>query len=104
MLLESGAEIDYQDAKLRSTPLMRASANGHLEVGKFLLENGALVDVRGNQGESALYLAIAADKVELVKLLLAHNAATDRDNIYGKTPIQKAKEMGNEEIIKLLSN
>ena len=104
LLLTHGAHIDHQDNKLRSTPLMWASANSHFQAVKVLLDSGSLVDVRGNRGESALFLAVSAQNVDIVKLLLSFNAIKDRPDIYGITPIYKAKQLGNEELVDLLSN
>ena len=100
--LDKGAEIDYQDYRLRSTALMWAAANGHDKVASVLLEQGALINVRGNRGESALLLAVSAQNVDLVKLLLSFNAIIDRPDVYGITPLQKAKQLKNKELIDLL--
>ena len=104
MLVRQGADIDHQDAKLRSTPLMWATVNGHINTARYLLENDALFNVRGNRGESALFLAVSTEQIDMVALLVSYNAITDRPDIYGNTPLQKAKELKNIKIINLLNN
>ena len=83
---------------------MWASVNGHKEVARLLLDNDALINARGNRGESALFLAVSAEHPEIVKLLLSYGAIKDRPDIYGKTPLQKALELNNQEIINLLNS
>lgn len=102
ILIENGADIDYQDAKLRSTPLMWAVVKNHKIMVQLLLENKALINARGHRGESALCLAVSNQNVDVVKLLLAHNAIKDRPDIYGATPLQKAIRINNKTIINLL--
>ena len=53
------------------TALMMASANGHTEVVKLLLDNGADVNVKNtDDGVTALFMASANGHTEIVKLLL----------------------------------
>ena len=103
LLVESGADIDHQDSQFRSTALMWACINGHYEVAQYLLDQEALINVRGNRGESALFLAVSAQHMEIVRLLLSYNAIKDRPDIYGKTPLEKAKELGDQQIVDLLT-
>ena len=73
------------DAKSRQdvTPLHMAARAGHLEVVKWLLDNGAKIDGRtkpqpGYPGaETALFLAVTAQKIPVVKLLLERGARID---------------------------
>jgi len=104
ILIPEGADINHQDAHLRSTPLMWAAAQGHKEVAQILLINNVLKDVRGNRGESALFLAVSAEQVDVVKLLLSFDVNKERPDIYGKTPLQKATELNNLEIMQLLTS
>ena len=56
-LLESlPTDINWQDDN-RWTPLMWASVNGHLDVVRYLICNGADVNIKNNNGETALDLA-----------------------------------------------
>lgn len=103
LLIRKGADVNHQDAQLRSTPLMWACINGHEDAARFLLDNGALINVRGNRGESALFLAVSAQQVNVVELLVSYLAIRDRPDIYGITPLQKARELKNNDIINILN-
>ena len=103
LLIKGGADLDHQDTKLRSTPLMWACVHGQEAAARLLLDHGALINVRGNRGESALFLAVSAQQVNLVELLISYDAITDRPDIYGITPLQKAMELKNTEMVKILN-
>jgi len=102
LLIENGADVDQQNSKHRATALMFASLNGHSEVVDLLVDNGALLDVRGTRGESALFLAVSAERKEVVQKLLAYGANKDRPDIFGMTCLQKAIDLQNEDLISLL--
>ncbi|MEP1096078.1 MAG: ankyrin repeat domain-containing protein [Cyclobacteriaceae bacterium] len=104
ILIMNGADVDQQDTERRATALMFASVNGHESVVKLLLSNDALINVRGTRGESALFLAVSAQHIDVVELLLSYGANKTRPDIYGKTCMQKATELKNEELINLLKD
>src|SRR4051812_43486849 len=58
--LESGAEVDPFNA-VSETPLIRAAENGHADVVELLLAYGAEINVRDEQGNTALLAAAAAN-------------------------------------------
>lgn len=101
-LIDSGADINCTDTKLRSTPLMWAVFKRQQSIVRLLLDNKALINVRGHRGESALLIAVSNQDVDIVRLLLAHDAIRDRPDIYGVTPLQEAIRLNNKEIINLL--
>src|SRR5215217_3811013 len=72
-LVAKGVSIDTPDIR-GFTPLMWASAAGHLETVRYLLENGARVDAVSNDGSSALMLAAANGASDIVQLLLVRGA------------------------------
>ena len=51
------------------TPLMRAACDGYTDVVELLVEKGANIDAKDNAGDSALTLATASRRTEVVKLL-----------------------------------
>jgi ankyrin repeat protein len=56
------------------TAMHAAAENGHLEVLRFLIENGAELNPRVTSGQTPLTLAAAADQAEAVALLQSHGA------------------------------
>ena len=79
------------------TPLMKASARGHTEVVKILLEHGAEIDyqtkiephdnIKDREGLSALMVAAMHCKQNAVELLLDKGAAIDLRNKEGRTAL-----------------
>lgn len=81
-----------------------ACRNGHTEVGRFLLEQGADVNVRGFFGGTPLHWAAMNGHRETVEFLLENDARRDiRDNQFQATPREWARETHHEEIAELLS-
>jgi Ankyrin repeats (3 copies) len=103
--LRAGANVDgHLDDN--TTALPAAVANGHTEVARLLLDNGAQV----NQGDGIhwppLYRAVYRHDAETVNLLLARGAkftwGCDFEARAGQTPLQFAEAHGDEEIVALL--
>lgn len=67
-LLESGAEIDTQDAK-GMTALMYAARNGNIKMAAFLLENGASINLQDKSGLTATMHAIYFRRNAVAKFL-----------------------------------
>ncbi|KAL3476831.1 ankyrin repeat-containing domain protein [Aspergillus californicus] len=63
--------INYQDYNYMRTPLMWASTHNRPRVVKALLEAGADPNLRSPNHGTALYDAVSAGRLEIVKLLLA---------------------------------
>lgn len=55
-LLACGADINVQDEKGWS-PLMYAAASQNVKITQILMDNGANTELRGKNGEKAIYLA-----------------------------------------------
>jgi ankyrin repeat protein len=78
---------------------MAASLNGHAEVLNLLAENGAKLDLKSNDGTSALIFAAQNGNREIVKLLLEKGASPDLKDNEGKTALDYAE---NSDIRSLL--
>jgi hypothetical protein len=125
-LLESGVRIGHYD-KNDITPLFQASSDGNAPIVKALIEAGAKVDelneyylfddndlmLAENDANyefsesstdlsTALYIACANDKIDVVKLLLKAGANPDIPNSKGTTPLSISTQHGNIFIIKSL--
>jgi ankyrin repeat protein len=82
---------------------MFAAVNMHTDSVKALLEHGANVNVRANDGGTALMLAAAAGEIEIVRALLSKGAdASGRFTETGKTALMLAREKDYTDIAQLL--
>lgn len=75
----------------------------NLRIAELLLDYGADPN-QFDQGESLLYLAVAAKNLPMVRLLLDHHADVDihNQNSLGLTPLIEAVMVNNPAIVKLL--
>ena len=83
--------------------LTLASWEGHHDMVKFLLDNGAQVDSLDHYSKSALMVASECGRVEVARLLLDYGAEVDlRGLVNGKSALVVASEYGQCEVVKLL--
>ena len=90
------------------TALMKAAGQGHIEVVRFLVEQGADLDVRNRQGQNALMFAAAGGHLTVVVFLI--DSGADMSPIgfiysyeYGPyTPLMWAAYNGQLEVVNLL--
>ena len=94
--------IDDVTHYTNSTPLMIASSYGHYDIAKALIDNGALVNLRADDGFNALMEAVRTDNIKMAKLLIEHDSDINIKNKDGKNMIMIACENGNEEMFNLL--
>lgn len=71
-LLAKGANINgnHTDKKVAYTPLMAAAFNGHPEAIKVVLDNKASIDLRDDQGMTALMYAVKSDNPKILEEFL----------------------------------
>lgn len=69
LLLRKGAEVNVQGKTEGFTPLMMASSEGHIDVVRVLLLNGAKVDTIDRDGDTASKFARENGHMEVLKLL-----------------------------------
>ncbi|EGZ08509.1 hypothetical protein PHYSODRAFT_435214, partial [Phytophthora sojae] len=63
--------------------ILIACENGHVEVVKLLLDNGASVNEVDEDGDCPLFVAAGNGHADIVKCLLEHGAATELVNNAG---------------------
>jgi hypothetical protein len=94
--------VNVQDFKLQ-TPLMLAANHGDIVVLQKLLDENSDVMSQDFKGRTALHAAVAANALQCVEVLLAHNAAivgllADED----QSALHTAVRVGNPEIVSVL--
>lgn len=81
--------------------LFRAIEHGHTSLAEILIKGGASPDLIVN-GLSCLHQAIKEDQINIVRLLLDHNANILVTDPEGNTPLHYAVTRQNKDIVKLL--
>jgi len=106
--IERGADVDVVD-KNHSTLLHRASYNGNVKVAQLLLEHGANVNMRNEEGHTPLHRVLAGldDDIgdyffDTIQLLLEHGADVDALDGAQSTPLHVASEDGSARATRLL--
>jgi CxxC motif-containing protein len=108
-LLEKGADINGRSVLRRRPPLHRAVFHRQFEIVKFLLDQGADVNIT-RDGNAPLHIAVENGLIEYVKLLLERGADINQQvgkiNPYHpgdqETPLHIAAQKGYLEIVKIL--
>ena len=81
--------------------LRLASREGHLEIVKLLIENGANINAKDNDGETALMRASYNGHLEVVKYLIENGADVNiKDNYYGITALDFARDEEIKEVLR----
>jgi ankyrin repeat protein len=113
LLLERGAETNataknrLQVQALHSgcaSPENGADAAAALRIARALLDNGADVNAKQQQGFTPLHAAAHHGHIELVRLLLERGADPRAVTDAGKTPVDVASERGHGEVAALLGS
>ena len=95
-LLASGVDPNRPPVAGYPPPVTVASALGHVDIVRALLEQGARVDAPDAHGRTALMLAADNGEVEVVRLLAEKGANLNATNDRGQTALAIASEKRNE--------
>ena len=80
-----------------------ASQGGHLEVVKYLLSVGAVIDVEtGMDQSSSLVLAAQEGHLDVLSFLISAGADVNSRNMYGNSALHQACRQGRHDIIDVL--
>lgn len=83
--IAAGSNINEKDPFGGSSPLISASLFGKTQMAKLLIEAGADLNFRNNDGSTALHTASFFCRPQIVKMLLAKGADKTIKNKYGQT-------------------
>ncbi len=110
--LEAGRKVEglcSTHAELRSYTLLYASVEGHLELARRLIENGADVNVSRSfhpslavPGVTPLHAAASGGHLEVARLLLASGARPDAKDKYGRSALEWAVWKKHRKVAELL--
>jgi ankyrin repeat protein len=84
------------------TPLTAAAQRGRVEVMRYLMEEGAQVDLRDTFDWTPLERACQRGHIQAVSLLIAHGADTATANEFGLPPLMFASGQGHTDVVTLL--
>lgn len=85
--LAAGVNVDAREPVGGSTPLIIAALFGQTEAASLLLQQGAKIDARKNDGATALHVAVFFCRPETAQLLLDKGADASAKNSAGAKPL-----------------
>jgi ankyrin repeat protein len=103
LLMQRRAGVEARDSQ-GQTPLLAAVSKGQTAAVKYLLEVGADPKVFSEEKKGVLHLSIESDNasLEMVELLLAHDAPTDMIHIGNMSPLHSTIQYNRTDIASLL--
>ncbi len=105
VLLKHGADINCQRRSDGATALHVAASRSpyrNMRRMAWLIAHGADVNIRRNDGSTALVVAMNRDRLDAVKYLLEHGADVNTQNKDGMTPLYYAAWRGRKELVDML--
>ena len=102
-LLFKGVNVNEKDFEWEGkTALHWSATNGHYYTSQLLINAGASVNSRMNNGWTPLHCAVEGCHIRIVELLLDHGANPLSNDRYGVTPSSLSLVYRKEPIVKLL--
>ena len=95
LILNRNLHVDAEDNHAM-TLLQVASRHGHLAIVKFLLENGAAINLAETDNRSALHFATIRGHISIMHILLQNNADVNHRKRLGLTPLHVVAQQSRE--------
>ena len=102
LTVERPQDVDSQSFSDEATPLHLASEEGHVDVARILVEQGADVTAQDKDGSTPLHRASERGHLDLARFLVEHGANAAAKNKYGWTPLDRASERGHLDVKQFL--
>lgn len=102
--IKVGSDLNERDPMSGATPLIIATVFGQIEVLKALIEAGADVNSRNNEGSTSLITAAVFNQIGVSKVLIEAGADVNAINNEGSTPLITAAFLCRTEIVEALLN
>ena len=84
--IKSGTDLNKKDPMSGSTPLITAASFGKIKIAQALIDAGADLTIKNNDGATALHTAAFFCRVEVVQSLIDAKADKTAKNNFGMTP------------------
>jgi ankyrin repeat protein len=97
-------QVDGDPRGWRRTPLHAAAIQGHLELARYLLSEGADPNVRTKCGDTPLHVAVDSGHAALAALLREGGADLTIKNDDDETPVDVARKRGRPEVLAALGH
>lgn len=94
LLIKEGANVDARNDYSQETPLMYAAQQGHMDVVKILLANGASPDLEPINSEGALIRATTMGHLDVVEELIRNGANINQTGKLDRTALHYATSFG----------
>ncbi len=105
--IDKGIDVNKCCGMTNGGPLATASFNGHLDIVKLLLQNGAIIDVSSSE-KNPLFSAIYNGHFEVVKCLVESGidlkASYEMGSLKNVDAIEYARQYGRTEIVNYLKD
>lgn len=84
--IKAGSDLNIKEAFSGSTPLGSAATFDRTEIAKALIDAGANLEIKNNDGATVLHAAAFFGRVEIVQMLIDAKADKTVRNKFGATP------------------
>jgi cytohesin len=102
LVIERLQNVHARDPRDQSTPLHMVSPMGHMDLARFLLEQGADMSAKDNYGRTPLHRALARGHMDLARFLVEQGADVSAKDEDGSTPLHSASERGHVDVVRIL--
>jgi ankyrin repeat protein len=103
ILLEAGSDINKKHRENGKTPLILASANGYVDLVRFLItKSGVLINAKDKEGRTALIHSVSFARKDVLAVLIEAGANVNSRTNSDDSALSIALKGGRSEIVAIL--